>query len=472
MSNLFSKLRIFIGPVLFVIVLQLPLDIAANQQKFLAIFIWVICGWILTSLPLFITGIFGVSASVIMGIIDAKTAFGPFGNPIIFLFMGGFFLAKAMERIGLDKKISLFILNLKIIHGHPRRTIMAIYLLTATFSMWVSNTATTAMMLPIVLGSLKNMGISDKARESKILIGMGYAATIGGLGTPIGSPPNMLALGFLATLANINFVFLSWFLIAFPITVVMLIFLYFNFIHSMDLKDVAKIQKNSIIKSGPLSKNEKIVISLFFTVVVLWFLPGFVEMFLGSDHIISTEFKRRLPAGVVSIFFSSLLFTLPLKGEKILGPENALKIDWASLLLFGSGLSLGAILFSTGLANTIADGVLKNISGDYFKYTLIVVVISTIYITEVISNTASANILIPIIIVSCQEAGINPLAPVLAVAMACNLAFMLPVSTPPNAIVFGSRLVKMKDMIRAGFIMNIFSALILSGVYLLLLKLF
>jgi len=375
-----------------------------------------------------------------------------------------------MERTGLDKKISLFILNLKIIKGHPRRTIMSIYILTATFSMWVSNTATTAMMLPIVLGSLKSMGIHDKERESKILIGMGYSATIGGLGTPIGSPPNILALGLLATLANINFSFFSWFVIAFPITIAMLAFLYFNFIHRMNLKDVAEMQKIAIMKSEPLSRNEKIVVTLFFIVVVLWFSPGFVEMFLGKDHIIATEFKRRLPAGVVSIFFASLLFTLPLRGEKILGLENALEIDWGSLLLFGSGLSLGAILFSTGLANTIANGVLTNLSGENFKYTLLIVVVSTIYITEFLSNTASANILIPIIIASCQQAGLDPLAPVLAVAMACNLAFMLPVSTPPNAIVFGSRLVKMKDMIRAGFIMNIVSALILSGVYLLLLK--
>jgi sodium-dependent dicarboxylate transporter 2/3/5 len=316
------------------------------------------------------------------------------------------------------------------------------------------------------------MGITDKARESKILIGMGYSATVGGLGTPIGSPPNILALGLLATLANIQFSFFSWFIIAFPITIAMLTFLYFNFVHGMDLNDVVETQKIAIMKSEPLTKNEKIVVTLFFTVVILWFSPGFVEIFLGKDHMITTEFKSRLPAGVVSIFFASLLFTLPLRGEKILGLDNALEIDWASLLLFGSGLSLGAILFSTGLANTIADGVLTNISGENFKYTMIIVVISTIYITEVISNTASANILIPIIIASCQEGGINPLAPVLVVAMACNLAFMLPVSTPPNAIVFGSRLVKMRDMIRAGFVMNLVSALILSGVYLLLLNLF
>jgi sodium-dependent dicarboxylate transporter 2/3/5 len=463
-----------IGPILFLIILFMPspglIDgqnaLNNQQQKFLATFTLVVCNWLFTSIPLYITGLLGVSISVLTGVSSANDAFAPFASPIIFLFLGGFLFARSMHKVELDKRISLYLLSRNFIAGSFNRMLIALIALTAFFSMWVSNTATTAMMLPIVLGTLNSLEIEDKETTSLVLLAIAYAASIGGLGTPIGSPPNIIAIGFLSELANINISFLHWSIIGIPFVVLFLAFLY-KYI-TLRLPNNIKSFDNSFLKEE-LSKlpriqtNEIIIAVLFSMTVFFWFMPSFMGLLLEKSSAAAIFIKERFNSGIIAVFFSGLLFIFPLNStRKILIADDIKRIDWGSLLLFGSGLSLGKILFATGLAEITGNALIGFIASGQLLLLLLVLVYFTIFSTELASNTASANILLPIIIAMSLKLEINPLLPTLAVAMACSLAFMLPVATPPNAIVYGSEKVEMSTMIKLGLILNIVFGLLLS----------
>ena len=463
----FHRWGLFIGPLLFTIIYSININLDPKAQTFLAIFSWTVSQWFLTRVPLFVTGLLGVSASILLGVVPAVEAFAPFSNPIIFLFLGGFLFAKALEVMRFDRKISIWILSSRFFQGSFKKTMFGVFSITALFSMWVSNTATTAMMLPIVLGIIKSLKIEDESIKSSILLGMAYSATVGGLGTPIGSPPNMIAIGMLKDLANINFSFFQWFIAFIPVVVLYI----FGLTWWIDRKvsktsfnfDDVKIVKNE--KNVKLNKDELFVLALFGLTVFSWFSPSIISFVLGSEHKLSIFLQQRLDPGVVSVFFASLLFIFPINDRiKILDLKDAREIDWPSLALFGSGLSLGGILFKTGLANIAGDILISNFGGGSSIVLLLALVTFTIFMTEVASNTAAANILIPIVIASAASTNIPVLALVLAVTASCNMAFMLPVATPPNAIIYGSGEVKIGDMIKTGFWFNIISIFVIVSI--------
>jgi len=464
-SSIYKTLAHLCGPILFLIILLLPIDLLPNQKKFLAIFSFVVANWLLSSFPLFISGFIGVGLSVLMGVASAEDALSPFAHSIVFLFLGGFLFAKAMNENGLDKRISLFILSRSFLKGSFKRIILALIGLTAFFSMWVSNTATTAMMLPITLGILSSLKINDRKITTLILLGIAYSANIGGLATPIGSTPNIIAVGLLSETAKIDISFFEWVSFGFP-----LVLIFLSIIAWYILKKIpTNLNKfdNSFIRNDYLtlpkfSKNEKFISVFFLLTIFFWFFPSLCKLFLGSKHEITLFAKTRFDSGIVAMFFSSFLFIFPL-GEKVktLKQNDIKNIDWPSLLLFGTGLSLGKTLFATGLADIIGSGILDIFSSSGVLILLTVLVYFTIFATEVASNTATASILIPIIIAMSLNLGEPPQIFSIAIALACSLAFMLPVATPPNAVVYGSELVEMKDMIKLGFKLNlIFGGLI------------
>lgn len=454
-----SMLQQFIGVFAFLIIWNMDIGLVQQQHRFLAIFSYVVCQWLFSSVQLHITGLVGVCLTVLTGVVPAKEAFDAFSNPILFLFLGGFLLARGMESLGLDRKLSLTILSSRYINGNFKKTYLAMLILTIVFSMWVSNTATMAMMLPISLGVIKSFGIKDHETKGVILLGIAYAATIGGLGTPIGSPPNIIALGMLKELANINFSFLEWMKIGIPLVSIFLVVIYFY--STMRIReDIKPLDSEYLIlekkKTGELGPDEFRVMIIFFLTVVCWFLPSVSGLLLGKKHLWTVFLNTRLNPGVVGLIGGSLLFILPtFSKEKILGKEDLLKIDWGSLLLFASGLSLGSILFSSGLASLAGNAVVEIFGEFNFKLFLIIIAALTVMATELTSNTAAANILIPIMIAASLKSGFSPLYSALAVAISCNLAFMLPVATPPNAIVYGSGEVELSQMINSGWILNI-----------------
>jgi sodium-dependent dicarboxylate transporter 2/3/5 len=447
----------FLGPVLFIIINLMPVNLQANQQRFLACFVFVVCGWLFTKTPLFVTGFLGVAAAVFSGVTSPTNALAPFANPIVFLFLGGFLLARAMYLVELDRRISLYLLSRPFIKGSLLRMLIVLYGVTAFFSMWLSNTATAAMMLPIILGILKSLNVDDKRVTTLFLLGMAYTASIGGLATPVGSTPNIIAIGLLSELAQINVNFLQWCLMGIPFVMIFVsIIIYYiyralpsqlsHFDNSFVVKEYERLPK--------ISKNEIYVVTIFLLTVAGWFAPSIMSLFVSKES--AQILTERMSPGIIAIFFPSLLFLSPLKGNlKILTSTEIKSIDWGSLLLFGSGLTLGKLLFDTGLAALAGDLIVQHLVGGSLFFTLVVLVFTTIFATEVTSNTASANIIIPIVIAMALQLNSPTLVLVVAIAFSCSLAFMLPVATPPNAIVYGSEKVEMKDMIKLGFKLNL-----------------
>lgn len=458
-----------VAPIIFLLLAFAPLDLMINQKIFLAIFSFVISLWLLTDLPLFISGILGVCLSVILGVTGVQEAFAPFASPIIFLFLGGFLLAKALEVTKLDETIAAVTLNISWARKSAKRTVFLFLLLSFILSMWISNTAAVAMLLPLGLGLLKRLeatfGIEGERFKELLLISLAYSATIGGNVTPIGSPPNIVAIGFLSNLTGQTISFLAWMLITAPIALVLFSIVYYRCVKEMPIADKSLIlsHKKMIVDYRSFSINQKHVVVVFSLTVFFWIFPAVVELFIEKGSSVSQILSNNLSSSVVGLFFASTLFLFPLKSpEKILTSKHISQIDWPSLLLFGSGLSLGKILFNTGLAEIMAQAV-TSMSGDTAIVILLsILVLFTIFFTELASNTASANILIPIMIAVSLKNNLNSMIVALVFALACNSAFMLPVATPPNAIVYGTNQIKKKTLMAQGLLMNIISWVLFS----------
>lgn len=321
MKELFNKRAHLIGPLLFLLIFFLPMNLEKDQQNFLAIFSFVVANWLFSKTPLYVTGLLGVALTALLGVTTAKEVLQHFANPIIFLFMGGFLFAKAMNKSELDKRISLFLLSRPFIQGSFKRMLFTLYGITAFFSMWVSNTATTAMMLPIMLGTLENLKIKDRYLTSVLLLGLAYSASIGGLGTPIGSPPNIIAIGMLRDLAQVNVSFLLWTLMGVPFVIVFLL-LMFKYISRFLPSNLKKFD-NTFIKTElnnmpVFSMHEKIISVLFLLLVFFWFTPSLFTSILPKEWFFTTILKTRFNSGIVSIFFASMLFIFPLKSKDAL----------------------------------------------------------------------------------------------------------------------------------------------------------
>jgi sodium-dependent dicarboxylate transporter 2/3/5 len=467
MINSLKKMALpLLGPFLFLIVLNLDLGLNDTQATYLAIFIFVVYNWLIAWLPLFVTGFLGVGLSVLLGVENSVVALSSFANPIIFLFLAGFLFAKAMNETGLDKRISLMILGQNFIAKSFDRLLFCLLGLTAFFSMWVSNTATTAMMLPIMLGTAKSLNIKDTKTLGYMLLGLAYASSVGGLGTPVGSPPNIVAIGMLAELANIHVSFFQWTLYGTPLAFIFLLIIFFYIRSKIPFENKhidASFLRDEASRLPPVSSGEKWLMVLFVLLLGCWFLPGLLSGLWGSDYPFLKVLDARMEAGAVGMVLASLLFIFPFGAKsKLLQAQDIRDIDWPSLLLFGSGLALGKILFSVGLAQIAGTMIVENIAGSSVLVLFLVLTFFTIFFTELASNTATANIIIPIVIAAASLFNLNPVLLAMAVALSCSLAFMLPVATPPNAIVYGSGKVDIKVMMKFGFILNIVFGFIIA----------
>ncbi len=457
-----------LGPILFFSTLLWPSSLEPQSQQFLAIFVLVIWLWIFTEVPLFISGILGVSLSTLFGLVTPREALAPLADPIIYLFLSGFLFAKALEMTGLDEYLAHVILGHKKIQNSPKRIIFAFFFLSLFCSMWISNTASVAMLLPLTFGVLKNLkqnfGIDNPKLNETLLLGLAYSATIGGNLTPIGSPPNLISIGLLKNLEGKDFSFLQWMIMAIPISSIMFYVVYRKSISILpsQWKRLDK-QAEFIEQTRELTYKQKNVLFLFGITILIWILPSIINLVISKESSFYHFLKTNLSTATVGLFFSSLLFLFPLnKAEKILTSHNISDIDWGSLLLFGTGLSLGSILFKTGLADIFANNL--SLLSDMINPTsiLLLFVLVTIFFTEIASNTASANIIIPIMLAFTQKEGLNPTVTAFAMAVACNSAFMLPVATPPNVIIYGTNQVKKISMIKAGWQLNIIGFLVIA----------
>ncbi|MFZ9002155.1 MAG: SLC13 family permease [Bacteriovoracaceae bacterium] len=433
-----------------------------------SLFVTALLLWFTEIIPLAVTGLLIPTIAVILGLVDSKTSFSAFGNQIIFLFIGSFILAKAFAYHKLDHRIAYFILSQKLATRSLYHLQFFISLICWILSMWISNTASTALMAPLCIGmasSLKERFEQENDYKNfmkSLLFLCAFSSSIGGMATPVGSPPNVLAMEFLAQ-KSIHLTFFDWMIMGLPISFVMLILLNLLMLKLYPLTKVkvSGLREFALEKKkqlGPLTTGQKQVMFCFMLALTLWIGPGILKLF-DSTMAYSSFLSSHLPIGVVALVASATLFLLPLNNETNMDWEKAKDIDWGTILLFGGGLSLGTILNKTGTANIIGDVVFQSIQAEYLLL-LIVTVAFGVIMSEFSSNTASASIIIPLVL-----GGISALTPsqttsiIVATAFGASFGFMLPVSTPPNAIIYGTRKLKLKEMIKTGLLFDVLGLL-------------
>lgn len=460
-----------LGPVLFAAVLVWPMPaLQPAAHRLAAVFALVVTLWVTEALPIPVTALLGPALAIVLRIAPARDALAPFADPIIFLFMGSFMLAEAMFVHGLDRRIAFTALSIAWVGKSPARLLAVFGGVAAVLSMWISNTATAAMMFPIGLSIIAHLKESQPraGRDTErfavaLLLAAAYGASIGGVGTPVGSPPNLIGIGVIERTAGVHVSFFEWMLVGVPLVVVLFAFLvvYFGMItlRGVHLQtDSAALASAELRKLGPLSWGGRNVLLAFGVTIVLWLTPGVLAIVGAGDSWFAQAFNASVPEAVAAILGALLLFVLPVDWRArrfTLTWDQAVRIDWGIVLLFGGGLALGGLAFSTGLAEAVGHGILAWVPArTSLAFTMLFTALG-VSITELASNTATANMLVPIAIAVAQAAGVRLLEPALGAAIGCSMAFMMPIATPPNAIVYSSGYVPITAMIRHGLVFNL-----------------
>jgi len=469
------------APLLFALFWWLGRGLTPQGRALAGILAAVAVLWITEAMPLAASSLLGALLCVLLGVADIKTVLIPFADPIVFLFMGSFILAESMRLHGLDRRLAMGLLSLRMVSASPGRVVAAVGVMAALVSMWVSNTATAAMMLPLALGILRAMGGADRAAAGSsaplapdrlcwgVLLMVAYGASIGGIATPVGTPPNLIGIALIRQNLSVHISFLRWMMLCVPLFVVMMLALTL-LLRPRAAQGVAAggslrrffVQQRRDL--GPWTAGQINTLVAFAVAVVLWLVPGILAALLPSHSPVLRGLERRLPEAAAALVAALLLFVLPTgRGRATIDWSAAARIDWGTILLFGGGLSLGGLMFKTGVADALGRNI-TGLTGASSLWALTAVCIAmAIALSELTSNTASANMVIPVAIALAQAAGVSALPPALGACLGASLGFMLPVSTPPNAIVYGSGLVPTTRMIRAGIAVDVLGFFVLWG---------
>ena len=466
----YQNIGLVLGPVMFAVMIlfensQTTMPLEAWRTA--AVAVWMAIWWATEAVPVPVTAFIPLITFELLGISDFKDTAAPFANPIIFLFMGAFFLAIAVERWNLHKRIALFILSKTGTNGS--HLIAGFMLVAALLSMWMTNTSTTMMLLPIsisvvqvLMDNVDNLGEKQrKDFQAAMLLSLAYGATIGGLATLIGTPPNALLAAFLAEHYDIHLDFVSWMAVGLPVSAIMLPLAWLTL---TKLSFKVDIQANESVKAhlsklrkelGPMSAAEKRVAVIFLLVVCAWMTRGLLMSTFG--------FSGLSDAGIV-MAAALLLFLLPSKSTEqypLLIWQDANRVPWGVLILFGGGLSLAAAVSDSGLAHWLGESLLPLTAFGVIAL-IIAATAMVIFLTEMTSNVATTATFLPVVAAIALQAELSPLLLTVPITLAASCAFMLPVATPPNAIVFASGMLTIPQMIRSGLILNLVGMVLLS----------
>jgi solute carrier family 13 (sodium-dependent dicarboxylate transporter), member 2/3/5 len=454
------------GPVLAVLLLLIPAadDMIPEAWRMVALATWMVVWWLGEAIPIPATALLPIPLMPLLGIAGMKPVAANYGHPLIFLFLGGFLLAAAMQRWGLHKRIALTIVSF--VGTSPGGIIMGFMAATAFLSMWISNTATTIMMFAVGLSVIEFIAQKTPDRATvcnfgvALMLGIAYSASIGGVGTLIGTPPNALLASFLQSNYKIHIDFFTWMKFGVPVVVVMLPIAWLMLtklvfpVRNLNIGDAGGVIRDELAALGVMSRGERVVAIVFVCAALGWI---FRKQMAGWSGLPINDTTIALVAATV-------LFAWPISREKghfAVDWEAARNVPWGVLLLFGGGLALAGGFKSTGLAEWIGG----RVSGfDVSIWVLVFIVTAAIvYLTEITSNTASTATFLPILGAVAVGLNLDPQMLVIPVALGASMAFMMPVATPPNAIVFSYEDMHLGDMVRAGFWLNIFAVAISFG---------
>lgn len=461
----FKPAILVLGPLLFILLQFIggPEGMQENAYGVVCVTLWMALWWVTEAVPIAVTALLPIILFPLLGVMDISSTTAAFGDKYVFLYLGGFFLAVAIEKWNLHRRIALNIIG--IIGININYIILGFMIATAFLSMWISNTATAVMMLPIgtaIISQLQNNPVT--AENENILFGkalmlaIAYSASIGGIATLIGTPPNLVFAGIVQEIYGVKITFLQWFILGFPVSVVLLIICWkylivtFNFRNKEFPGGMHEI-KLQLERLGKIGKQETIVLAVFVLTAFFWITRSFL---LSPFFPVIDDTMIAMTAGII-------LFVLPgdKKGSRILEWNEAVKIPWGIILLFGGGMALAKAFGETGLAIWIGEQLtdFKNLP---LFLLLLILIASVNFLTEVTSNLATTAMLLPILAPMAIGLGIHPYMLLVAATLSASCAFMLPVATPPNAVVFGSGHLKIIDMTKAGIWMNLFSILLIT----------
>lgn len=412
----------------------------SDQALVAATLVSVIVLWISEAIPLYVSALIGSFLLLSLGSFSAQDIFQPYFDPVIVLFLGGFVLARGLQKYEIDHRMAHEILAR--MGDRPLIFVLGLMLVTAFLSMWISNTAAAAIMIPISIIVLKENNLFDEHSRfaQGAVLAVAYAATIGGIGSLVGSPPNAIAAKYLGE-QNISLGFVEWMIQALPFVILALFFTWF-LLFLFNKPEIEKIQFT--YKSSKLNRSQKLIFIVFLITVTGWLTSKFTGLSASTVALIP----------VISLF-----------SMRLLDETDLAKISWSTLLLFGGGLSLGSVVNQVGIDLWLTNLLQAGIAGIPLFVTLLMLVFFGIFVTMVASNTASAAILIPLMLPLSSSLGIDMKSMALLIAIGVSLDFMMPVGTPPSAIAYSTGVVNVRDMIKNGFMVNIGTGLILVVLY-------
>ena len=487
-----KSIGLILGPTLFLLTILFfrPEDLSESGRAVLASTLWIAVWWILEVIPIAVTALLPIILFPLTGALKLSATTASFGHRYIFLYIGGFVLAIAIERWNLHRRIALTIISF--IGTNIKSIILGFMVATAFLSMWISNTATAVMMLPIGLAIISQLKDNPNTKEDEnntfgkaLMLAIAYSASIGGISTLIGTPPNLVLSGIVSELYDIEITFAKWIIIGLPVSIVMLFICWkylteyaFTFKQKTFPGGKDEIQRQ-LSELGKVSYEEKVVFYVFIGTAVAWITRSFLL----------SKWIPNLDDTIIAIIAAVILFLIPASKEanqkaakeglnttrenrrSIVNWEEAVKLPWGVLLLFGGGLALAEGFKTSGLAEWIGSQ-MTLLEGVSLILLLLIMVAAVNFLTEITSNLATTAMLLPILAPLAVIIDVHPFVLMVGATLAASCAFMLPVATPPNAVVFGSGVLKIPDMVKAGIGLNLISIIVITLVVYFLLPLF
>ncbi len=444
--------RLILGPVLAVAVYLISLFSASlSDDAALVAGITALCAcwWVLEPIPIPATSFIPLALLPLLGILTPSQVAEAYGNPLILLLMGGCILSMAMERSGAHKKIALIMVH-AFGGGSSRRVVFGFMVASAVLSMWISNTATTLMLLPVALAVVSSS--ENKALAVPLLLGICYAASIGGMGTPIGTPPNLILMRVYEEHTGDSVSFLRWMMWCVPVVVIFVPLVGFWLTRNLSCRAGFDLPEKERWTS-----EQRRVMWIFVITALAWMTRS--DPFGGWKGLLGVPQANDASVALIAVV---AMFLVPNgRGGKLLDWQAAVRIPWGMLILFSGGIALAKGFVESGLADFLASGI-GGLVALPMLLMMFLICIGVTFLTEVTSNTASTSLLMPVLVVAAMSAGTDPLLMMVPAALSASCAFMLPVATAPNAIVFGSGQVKISDMVRYGAVLNILGAVVIS----------